>query len=273
MTFFTPKPTSSYTQFKMIAEAYEAFGLKAPTRAHDIKRLVEAEGQSVQATANDLALEALTTDKDPQQWYTDALTQIKEAQARETLTKAFGRSYSDAVARAMPAYLEDTVTDLTPTVTDTIGRLTTAASQLPAGTAALDPEANLANDSGAALQQARAALTLLGEAVSIYQASTPGQLPVALNRILPIVDLPTAQPEQIAKSMGTDVTVLNTDELTGTYAIRQLADDAKDNIDIALINVARGAYEGITLNLATPAELGERRAEAITGYQRKTVSA
>lgn len=272
MALFTRKNTSSYSQFGTITKTYEAFGLKAPTRALDIKSLVEAEGQSVQATAHQLALEALTTDKDPQQWYTDALTQIKEAQAREALSRVFGSSYADAVSRAMPAYLTSAVNDLTPAVEAVIGRLNAAAQKLPAGEDALDPEANLANDSGAALQEARATLTLLAEAASIYQVTPPQGMPVALNQVLPVVALPDAETERIAKSMGTDVTVLNSEDLGGTYTIRQLADAVKDNIDLALIDIARGTYEGATISLATPEELSHRRQEATTAYQRATVS-
>lgn len=272
MTLFARKPTSTYTQFKTIADTYTALGLEAPTRAIDIKRLIDAEGQNVQATAHRLALEALTTDQDPHDWYAAALTQIKEAQTRETLTNAFNRSYNDAVARAMPKYLHDAASDLTPVVKKKIARLITAAKKLPMGKEALNPEANLANDSGAALQEARAALTLLGEAASIYQVTQPHGLPVALNMILPVVELPEAEIEQIEKSLGEDVTVLNRSTLTGTYAIRQLATDAKEDADLTLIDVARGTYEGVTLSLASPEELGQRRQQAVTAYKRQTVT-
>lgn len=268
---FSRKPTSQHNQFQTIADTYKAFGLTAPTRALDIKALVNAEGQNVTATAHRLALEALTTDQEPDEWYAGALDQIREAQAREALTAAFNRSYHDAVTRSLPTYLADAAADLTPAVEKTIKRLTTAAKQLPEGNLALDAEANLSNDSGSALQEARATLALLGQAASIYQVNAPGSTSVALNTILPIIALPDATPEQIRSSFGEDVTVLNKAQLAGTYTIRQLALDAKDDTDLALVDIARGKYEGVTLSLATPQGLRERRTTATTAHQRETI--
>lgn len=271
MALFTRKPTSSYSQFQAIADAYTTFGLAAPTRALDIRDLVNNNGVNVNQVAARLAGEALTTDQEPTEWYASALEQVKEAQAQEALTAAFNRSYSDAVTRALPQYLEDASADLTPALEEVIRKLTAAARKLPAGKLALDPEANLRNETGAALIEARNALTQLGMAASIYQVTHPGNVPVALNTALPVVDLPASVTEQIRASVGIDVTVLNKAELAGTYAIRRLASDAKDDIDLALVDVARGAYEGVTLSLATPEELGERRTNAVDAYKREVV--
>lgn len=196
---------------------------------------------------------------------------MKEAQAQEALTAAFNRNYGDAVARALPRYLEEATTDLGPAVDKVIRKFTTAAGKLPAGKLALDPEANLRNNTGAALIEARNALTQLATAASIFQATRPGDVPAALNRILAVVDLPVAVPEQIRASVGIDITVLNKSNLAGTYAIRRLAEDAKFEMDLALIDVARGEYDAATLRLATPEELGQRRTTAITAYKRETV--
>jgi hypothetical protein len=271
MTLFSRKPTSAHTQFQNITDAYAAFGLTPPTRAIDIRILVNNNGVNVNEVAARLAQEALTTDLEPADWYAAALDQVREAQAQEALTGAFNRSYSDAVTRALPQYLQGASTDLTPALDKIIRRLTTAAKKLPAGKSALDPEANLSNDTGTALMEARNALTQLGTAASIYQVTQPGDIPVVLNTLLPVVDLPDATPEQIKASIGIDITVINTAELSGTYAIRRLAQDAKDDIDIAIINIARGEYEGTTLGLATPDELRERRTTAITAHKRETI--
>lgn len=263
--------TNPHNQFTIIADTYKAFGLAAPTRALDIKQLVNAEGQNVTATAHRLTLEALTTTTDPDEWYADALDQIREAQARETLATAFNRNFNDAVTRCLPTYLADAVDDITPAVEKTIKRLTAAAKKLPQGKQALEAEANLTNDSGAALQEARTVLALLGQAASIYQVTTPGETPVALNALLPIISLPNATVEQIRSSYGEDVTVLNKAALTATYTIRKLAIDAKDNTDLALVNIARGNYEGVTLSLATPQQARERKSNATTAHQRQTI--
>ncbi|MDN4611477.1 hypothetical protein [Arthrobacter burdickii] len=271
MDLFTLKLTSSHNQLQSISDAYTAFGLTPLTRALDIRNLVNSKGEDVNVLAARLAHEAITTDQNPSEWYASALGQIRDAQAKELLANAFNRSFSAAVAQSLPQYLEEASADLTPTLDKVIRKLTTAAGKLPAGKLALDPEANLQNNTGTPLIEARNALTQLATAASIYQATKPSDVPVTLNRIPAVVDLPTAIREQIRASVGVDITVLNKTELAGTYAIRRLAQDAKDDIDLALVDVARGAYEGVTLKLATPEELGERRANATAAYKRETV--
>lgn len=81
MTIFKRQPTTNHNQFETISRTYATFGITAPTRAVDIKKLVNAEGASVQATAHRLALEALTTSQDPEEWHADALAAIRDAQA------------------------------------------------------------------------------------------------------------------------------------------------------------------------------------------------
>ncbi len=271
MALFTLKLTSSHNQLQAISDAYTAFGLIPPTRALDIRNLVNSNGADVNVLAARLAHEAITKDQDPNEWYESALGQIRDAQAKELLANAFNRSFSTAVARSVPQHLGDASADLTLSLDKVIRKLTIAASKLPAGKLALDPEANLRNNTGTPLIEARNALTQLASAASIYQATRPGDVPVALNRILAVVDLPTVIPEQVRASVGVNVTVLNKTELAGTYAIRRLAQDAKDDIDLALVNVARGEYDGVTLRLATPEELGERRTTATAAYKRETV--
>lgn len=269
---FRREATNHVTQFQTITNAYKAVGATPPTRALEIKRLVNDESQNVFRTAAALANEALLTDQEPTEWYADAVEKIKEAQAREALAAAFNRSYQDAVARALPKYLEEAANDLTPHADRAIKQIVTAVKELPAGVAALDPEAAIAQDAGGALNKARAGLTLLGKLASIYQPGVPGEIPPVLNQLLPVVAMPDAVREQVARTYGESVKVLNESQLAGTRTIRQLTTDAHEDIDLALINVARGHYEGITLSLATPQELTERRRNALTAYGREHIS-
>ena len=75
------------------------------------------------------------------------------------------------------------------------------------------------------------------------------------DRLLPVLNLPAAVKEQVARSHYEVVKVLNESKLAGTRTIRQLADDAAKDTDLTNINVARGHYNGVTLALATP-EIG-----------------
>lgn len=272
MTYFQREATNYATQFQTIADAYNVAGVTPPTRALDIKRLINDESRNVFQTAANLANEALLTNEDPEVWYQDAVEQIKEAQAREALAAAFNRSYSDAVTRALPRYLEDAAKDLTPAADRAVKQLVTAAKELPAGPDALDPEAVISHDAGSALSKARTSLAILGRFASVYQASSPGDVPPALNHLLPILNLPEAVKEQVAKSFGETIKTLNEGKLAGTRAIRKLATDAKHDVDLALVNVARGTYPGITLKLATPDEYTKRRATATAAHQRDHIA-
>ena len=272
MTYFNRSATNPSTQFQVIADAYTTVGIPAPTRALDIKKLVKDESRNVYQTAAQLAQEALLTELEPADWYTAAVEQIKEAQAREALAAAFNRSYSDAVTRALPRYLGEAALALTPTADKAIKELNAAAKELPAGKDALDPETAIRENAGPALNKARAALTLLSTLTNIHQIQTPGDVPPALNNLLPILNLPAAVKEKVAKTYGESTKTLNEDKLAGTRAIRALATDARTDVDLALINVARGQYPGVTLKLATPAAHSERRRAANLAHQREYIA-
>lgn len=262
-------PTGDQTHLDTIVRTYNAAGLNPPTLAVGIRDRINT-APTVHQVAVKLADEALTT-TDPDAWYVDALEQLRTAQAAEALSKAFNANYSAAVLRHVPTIQAQAAEDLTPLFNKQAKALTTAAAKLPQATP-LDMAANVEADTAAEYKTTRAALATFGTLASIYKATVPGEIPPALNLLLPVVDLPEAVKEQVAKSYGESVKVLNGSKLPGTRAIRQLADDARKDIDVALINVARGHYEGITLSFATPQELTERRRNALTAHQRESIA-
>ncbi|MBG6218427.1 hypothetical protein IWX75_002910 [Arthrobacter sp. CAN_A6] len=224
---FNRAATNDYTQLAQIVAAYKAAGLTPPTPALGIRDRITAAPTTDQVSAR-LADEALTT-TDPEQWYTDALEQLRTAQAADALKAAFGRNYHAAVHRALPELLGQATADLTPSFDKVVRTLTTAAKQLPAGVAALDPETNIAADTGGALNKARHSIEQLTPYASIYQLNPVQNVPPALVKLLPILDLPHAEVEQIAKTAGIDISTLNTDQLDGTLTIRRLTEEAKDH--------------------------------------------
>lgn len=266
---FNRYPTAEQTHLDTIVRTYKTVGLTPPTLAVGIRDRINT-APSMNQVAADLADQALTT-TDPDAWYADALDQLRTAQAAEALTKAFNANYTSAVLRHVPAIQAQAAEDLTPVFNKHAKALTAAAQKLPRNNP-LDMAANVEADTAAEYKIARTALTMFGNLASIYRTTPPGTLPPALNTILPVVDLPPAEKEQVARSFGEAVKVLNERDLAGTRAIRKLADDAREDLDLALINVARGKYEGVTLSLATPAEYGERRRTAATAYGREQVS-
>jgi hypothetical protein len=273
MTYFERQPTHEHNQLRRIEDGYALAGLKPPTRASDVRAIVEAGAQSVHATAVKLSREAMLSDQDPQEWYEDALAQIAEAQRREALAAAFAANLSAAVRNALPRLAGDAVAVLAPHAAKAAKALAAAAKALPAGDNALSPEAVIAADAGTALTTARKALADLGVYASMFTSAPVQNVhEPALVDALPILDLPTAEVEQIRQSLGENVVTLNEDRLTGTRTIRALAKALKQDTDLALIDVARGAYPGVTIALATPEEHRARRAAVATAYQRRTVA-
>ena len=259
-------PTAEQTHLDTIVRTYTAAGLNPPTLATGIRDRIN-QAPNVHQVAARLADEALTA-TDPDAWYEDALEQLRTAQAAEALTKSFNANYSLAVLRHIPLIQAQAAEDLTPVFNKHAKALTAAAGKLPAAQP-LDMAANVEADTASEYKTTRTALATFGTLASIYRATVPGEIPPALNQLLPVITLPAAVKERVARSHFEATKVLNESQLTGTRVIRQLADDAKKDIDVALINVARGVYEGVTLALATPQELTERRRNALTAYQRE----
>ena len=266
---FNRYPTAEQTHLDTIVRTYAAAGLNPPTLAVGIRDRIN-QAPTVHAVAARLADEALTT-TDPDSWYAGALEELRTAQAAEALAKAFNANYSDAVRRHVPAIQAQAAEDLTPVFNKHLKALVSASKKLPEDKP-LDMAACVDADAGAEYKTARTALTAFGTLASIYKHSFPGELPPALNNLLPVLDLPAAVKEQVARTHFEVVKVLNEDQLTGTRTIRQLAIDAGADLDLALVNGARGKYEGVTLSLATPAEMGERRGAALTAYGREHVT-
>lgn len=266
---FNRYPTAEQTHLDAIVRTYNTVGLTPPTLAVGIRDRINT-APNVNQVAADLADQALSA-TDPDEWYEEALEQLRTAQAAEALTKAFNANYNAAVLRHIPAIQAQAAEDLAPVFSKHAKALTAAAKKLPHDNP-LDMAANVEADTAAEYKTARTALTMFGNLASIYRATPPGTLTPALNTILPVVDLPTAEKEQVARSIGEAVKVLNESELAGTRAIRRLADDAREDMDLALINVARGHYDGVTLSFATPEEMRVRRSNANLAYKREHVT-
>lgn len=259
-------PTSEHTHLDIIVRTYKAAGLTPPTLATGIRDRIN-QAPTVQQVAAELADRALST-TNPDEWYEEALERLRTAQAAEALTKAFNTNYQDAVRRHVPALQAQAAEDLAPVFNKHAKALTAAAKKLPEAKP-LDMAANVEADTAAQYKTTRSALAAFGTLASIYRSTVPGDIPPALNQLLPVITLPDAVKELVARTHFETVKVLNESQLEGTRTIRKLAEDAKKDIDLALINVARGHYDGVSLALATPQELTERRRNAITAYQRE----
>lgn len=266
---FKRYPTAEQTLLDTIVRTYAAAGLNPPTLAVGIRDRIN-QAPTVNAVAARLADEALTT-TDPDAWYSEAIEELRTAQAAEALAKAFNANYTDAVRRHVPAIQAQAAEDLAPVFNKHLKALVTAAKKLPEDTP-LDMAACVDADAGAEFKTTRTALEAFGNLASIYKSTFPGEVPAALNNLLPVLDLPEAVKEQVARSHYEAVKVLNESKLEGTRTIRRLATDAAADLDLALVNIARGKYEGVSLSLATPTEMSERRRAALTAFEREHIT-
>lgn len=261
MPNFNRYPTSQLSQMSQIRAAYKLAGKTEPNRALEISDILE-NAPTVEQVTKELAKAALTA-PNPQKFYADALAQIRDAQAADALRSNFKKQLEQHAHASMPEILTQAVGDLTPAVNKVIGAFVAAAKKLPTD-APLDVTANVENDSAPEYKTAKAALATLATYASLYINHPPAGVPNALAHIMPLVKLPDAVVEIVTNPLH-NLTV-NEHELSGTREIRALAHAAQDDLDTALIQVARGDYPSITLELATPAEHVRRRNSANVAY-------
>lgn len=273
-SYYQPQIVTEHNLHDAIGDAYRAYGLDAPTRASEVKRLLNADTNIVPATVARLAAAALEPHSDLEAWHTDALEQIREAQARQDLAQAFGRDFQRHVFATAPKYQALAYDDLASHVAKTIKTLEQAAKALPTGAAALDPETVIATDAGKHLGSARAALATLATASRIHLPLMDRDVPQRLRQLAPIVHFPNAAIEQTQRHLGYDTITLNEDELGGTREIRNIATHLHDHgTDATIIAIARGDFPGTRLAYADKAALSTRRANLVNAYARHTTAA
>lgn len=261
MAYFNRYPTTAETQMDKTREAYLLAGVTEPSRSLRIAELID-ETPTARQVADHLALEALTA-TNAELFFKDMLAKIRDAQAADVFRDVFRSRMVEHARQQAHTTLEQTVDDLTPAFNKVVKAMEVAASKLPPH-APLDMTANVEADTTAEYKTVRASLNLLGQYSSVFVQNTPGDLPVDLNRLLPVVDLPDATVETVT---GLARQTTNAHELTGTTAIRDLAAAASEDLDLALIRVARGDFPGVRLALAKPADVRARIAQVITAYQ------
>lgn len=270
--YFQPTIANERNTSTRLAAAYTAAGIKAPSSfATALKRHLLTV-PDVKREAATIASEAYTSipDTDVHEFWDNAVDQVIRAQGADALKTALA-SALDAQERASGArQISRALADLKPWAERQCKALTTAAKALPAGAAALDPEAVLAADAGKHLTTTRAALQALALVASIpdtaaRHVSTLGYYA----HIISLVD-PGKPVQEVATVFGK---TMNAAKLDTTHALRKLAQDVKTNPDLALVDVARGAYPDVTLAPATtPADIADRATRARTAFTRRTAT-
>lgn len=265
-THFHRAATLPDRQLDQIRNAYALAGIEPPTQTTAALQALRDE-PTAEAVARQLATEAFHTN-DSQQWVDDALEQIVRAQAADALRAALA-VVGPTVRRSLaPGLVDQAAVDLAPTVEAAVKRLGDAAKKLDT-VRPLSVDAAVRDDTTKQLKAAQAALAELGVFASIHKTDVPGRVHPALSKVLPIVHLPECVIELVADSFSDNPPVLNSDELAGSRAVRDLTRDLERDTDTALVNVARGKYDGVTLALADTATLRIRTGNAARSNRRQ----
>lgn len=170
-----------------------------------------------------------------------------------------------AVNAALPAVRKA----VAPTFAKAVAALENAAPGLPAGKAALDAEAVLAEDAGGAYGIARDSIATILTLAGIYDAppAPDGTTPTPLLSLLPVVHLPATSPREISNA-STRV-VRDADE---NKAVRAFIKAVPDAPRLAVLDVARGQFPGLSLTLAEDtADLARRVGNAQRSQLTKAV--
>lgn len=264
------RPTTTATSLLQTIESVAArFGIESPVRIHGVTEALTAEPSPADVLR---AAAAASVDAvDAAAWLDDTVERFTRAQAAEAIRNGL-RGHRDNIARARaPQLLEALAPQLKKRAAATIAGMTKAAQALPAGAAALEAEAVIAADAATERGAVIAALGDLGALASVHEAGVPQPgVPAALHTVLPVVDLPQTQTEQITRLHRETV---NPSEERD--AVRALANDLERNgTDVALINVARGEHPGVTLAWApTATEVQARSDRARTAFTQRVVDA
>lgn len=264
MPNFNRYPTSKISQMSQVRAAYTLAGKSEPHRALEISDLLNNAPTAEQVTRR-LAKEALSA-TNAEEFYADALAQVRDAHASDALRNTFKTQLQIHANESMPEIVTQAVKDVGPSVAKIIKELETAAPLLPASDP-LDITLNVENGTANAYTATKAALATLAVYASMYVNIPATGVPTGLSHILPVVALPNATVERVTK--GLHNLTLNEQNMSDTRQIRALANAAKDDLDTALIAVARGDYPSIALSLATPEEHVRRRTAATTAYSRE----
>ena len=268
--YFTPTVATDRNVTARVTAAYAAAGIAAPTTFIPALKRYMAQLPNAQQVAATLAHDAYRADPDtdPADWWATARQQMIDAQASDALRAALVQSLTTEERSSGTRQTGRALTDLHPWATRQAQALVKAAKALPAGPAALDPEAVLAHDAGKHLTTARNALAALALLASLGDPAKHVSTLGALARVLPLID-PGNPAEEKVTNLGRTV---NETKLDTTLAIRKLAQDVKTNPDLALVGVARGDYRGVTVSPAdTLAAIGERARIAAVAFNRATV--
>lgn len=269
MTFYNRPTTTDHNHARAIDAAYSAAGLPKPNRRHAIlKRLDQAE--TVDTVAARLARDLIHVDgSDLDKALDDALTELGRASNAATLRTHVGRAVDAYAAEHIDKWVDQAATDLQPVVARLSRQLAKAADTLPEN----DPfslEAAVEGDHTKELKSAQQALRTLGVLAGIHRGQYHDHAcPTWLRPVIPLVTIPPTEPFYLRVGGGLSGIAQGA---APAAAVRSLGRAVQTvGADVALLQVARGKYRDIRIELATTNALKERSERAEIAYQTKRV--
>lgn len=270
MSFYQYAPAHANNVTARVSRAYVAAGQTPPASFVDELKAHVRTIPDASQVAEALAAEAYRADAgtDIETFWADAKATMADALAADAIKGQLTTALHHEQARTSSRQVTTALADVKPWADKQIKALVSAAKALPNGST--DPEANLAANTGGALTTARAALTNLGTLASIMEVTNHANSARRLVYLLPILDIGKPTTETVKPFHGG---AINTAQLGVTYAIRELEALAREDLDAAIIRVARGEVEGVSLSLAaSPDDVAQRAANVRQAYERKTAS-
>lgn len=266
---YNPKSASlPSSQQQVIDAAYRLAGISSPPNHLTEVRNLIVDTPTVEQVALDYATQAYETNE-PKKLVAEAKKAIEGAMVANTLKTAFLAGQSQTATQMAKRFTPIAAADVTPAFNKDVARLEEAAQALDRDNP-LDPEVAVATDTGAALTTVREVLPRLAVYASLYAVPTTVADP-NLNKLLAIISLPEIVQEQVKQTVGETVTTINRKETAGTFTVRALAKQAKEDIDLAIVRIARGDFAGVKLELFVKGQSRPRATRIKDAFTRKSV--
>lgn len=239
---------------KQTAMMRDAAGLPPLVTALDVlARLGDAE--SATDVVRDLVLNA-------ESWHDRDLDEAVHRFARARATADLREALTNGARTMVPALTHGERFEMAKQpVAKLLKKLSSLVASMPAGSAVMDPTANIDAGTTSELAEVRRILKRLGHIVG-WLPRGAGNRGVAAD-LLALVDVPSVEPSRIRESDGVELNPSPQREI-----IRTLAEKHTKDSDVALIDVLRGEYPGVTARLAASRTEQAERDERVGLAQR-----
>jgi len=266
-SYFAPSAIYTLNARELVENAYLTAGIGVPTVVDALYDTIRDEPAPYEI-AVEYATAALDSTRPADELVEEAIARIQRAQALEQFREVYHRTVEQIANERIDTFRDTAVQAVTPAFNKVVKTLTTAAAKLDRDEP-LSHEKAFEQDTTREHKIVTDALTTLGAYVFTPMISPGDHIPGAW-KLLPIVSIPHVNVEQRRSHPGGGIPIVDK-ETPARDGIRKLIRDAQRDIDTALVRVARGEYEGVRFDLATPDELDARREAAIDAHRRQIV--